>query len=141
MTLEIIRPRTVSNHTCHHLCFYCHGEMGGYGFDCDEHGNVDISDMSATARASYQHCLDDERDGGLLYRKFIETYHSREVDPAVARCRCGEEIALTSWTNECDRCGLLCNNFAQELAPRHCWGEETHEHPSDIERPGDPFSD
>lgn len=49
------------------------------------------------------------------------------------KCDCGARVALVGFTNGCD-CGRDYNRSGQLLAPRSQWGEETGEHPADIER-------
>lgn len=39
-------------------------------------------------------------------------------------CTCGTTVYLDSFTNECDGCEKLYNNFGQELAPVEEWEEE-----------------
>lgn len=39
-------------------------------------------------------------------------------------CHCGCIVWLSSFTNECDKCGQLYNAFGQELAPPNQWDEE-----------------
>lgn len=42
----------------------------------------------------------------------------------VGRCSCGELVTLGSFTNECDNCGRLYNNFGQSLRPASEWEED-----------------
>jgi hypothetical protein len=44
---------------------------------------------------------------------------------------CGVEFECSANTNTCQHCGADYNGFGQGLAPRHLWGEETGEHPSE----------
>jgi len=72
----------------------------------------------------------------------IEIIADREFNPAtgrlggerVGRCHCGEAVGLSGFTNTCPVCGRSYNSSGQELAPVFCWGEETGEHPADLQR-------
>lgn len=55
-------------------------------------------------------------------------YRFRSV--RVLNC-CGEDLALYSFTNTCDRCGSDYNMSGQKLADRSQWGSETGEHWTD----------
>ena len=35
---------------------------GGFGFECDEHGNVDVASLKPLAAANYQKCIEGEFD-------------------------------------------------------------------------------
>ena len=39
-------------------------------------------------------------------------------------CDCGTTVYLDRFTNQCDGCGKLYNNFGQELAPPEEWDPE-----------------
>lgn len=39
-------------------------------------------------------------------------------------CRCGEEVELGEFTNECENCNALYNWAGQELRPESEWEEE-----------------
>ncbi len=39
-------------------------------------------------------------------------------------CDCGTTVYLDRFTNQCDSCGKLYNNFGQELAPSEEWDPE-----------------
>lgn len=58
-----------------------------------------------------------------------QVFHYRH--PAIGRCHCGAEVALSGFTNTCE-CGRDYNMSGQELAPRSQWGEETGESLADI---------
>jgi hypothetical protein len=46
----------------------------------------------------------------------------------VKKCSCGGKVELiSSWANECPKCGTEYNGFGQQLAPRSEWGWETNE--------------
>lgn len=50
------------------------------------------------------------------------------------KCSCGRTVAIYGrMTNSCD-CGADYNWNGDRLAPREQWGEETGEHPADLDR-------
>lgn len=58
----------------------------------------------------------------------------REVTRLRIRCDCGVVVDCVRDVNPCD-CARDYNMSGQVLAPRHEWGEETGEHPSDLQFP------
>ena len=97
------------------------GANNGYGFPCDENGNLD-KDMNPAARENYERCLAHPekfvRANKLI--KFTRSYR----DPARGTCHCGEEIWLTNdymGACECPNCGQWYNLFGQELLPPRQW--------------------
>lgn len=106
----------------------------GYSFDCDAFGNL-TSDLDPCALGNYNMLMSAMKDnratlGEVTYLyKGIKSWDASYWEPAVIRCRCGEELTLySSWANECEVCHLEYNGSGQELAPRTQWGEETGEH-------------
>lgn len=102
----------------------------GFGFDCDEHGNVLTEQFSPEALDNLAKCLSGEfnvTDDG------IEKYEWSYTQPAIGRCSCGSEVELYGFTNSCS-CGRDYNSSGQLLAPRSQWGEETGESLADILR-------
>jgi hypothetical protein len=134
MALKIISQRQRVSGVSHSLCFYYHGTEGGYGFDCDKDGNVDVLAMTELGLQSYKECL---ADNGETMRSFVREEPWAYWEPAVALCKCGEEIALEGDT-ECEKCHRLYNCWGQELAPREQWGYETGETLADIYSSRDP---
>jgi hypothetical protein len=100
---------------------------GGFAFESDENGNVDVSKLTPAQLASWRVATDKSRciDEGLRVERW--SYH----EPAVGRCVCGRQVALARFTNACD-CGRDYNGSGQLLAPREQWGEETGETAADI---------
>lgn len=42
----------------------------------------------------------------------------------LGKCRCGAEVQLDSFTNECQNCGALYNMSGQSLRPASEWEED-----------------
>jgi hypothetical protein len=140
MTIEIITPRKHGVHVEHRLEIKTRepGCTCGIGFDCDEDGNVDVDSLYEAGRENYEtYFLDAEnrkpgvRDEWGMSEPVVRRYERPFTEPAVARCHCGSEIYLTSFTNTCHTCERDYNMSGQELAPREQWGEETGEHWTD----------
>jgi len=125
----------------------------GFGFDCDEHGNVNTATVPLDSweacmrgeieviRGASHHWVNGELERvegtgrrvviKLIDMGAIEHRHSY-VEPAVGVCACGALVELDRFTNTCGRCERDYNSSGQELAPREFWGEETGESVSDI---------
>jgi len=133
--VKIIKHRERIEKVYYQRCFYWSGQEDlnyGFGFDCDEDGNVDEQKLNPCGLENFKKCLTGSVNGEKIIDrgavKHIHTY----IDPAIGLCNgCGEEVVLYGFTNTCE-CGLDYNSSGQQLAPRHFWGEETGEHYSDI---------
>ena len=134
--MQIIEHRqTIETITHSHFFEWKDCPGAGFGFDCDEKGNVDLSTMCTEAIENLSNCLRDvsEPDGKLIDRG-IQTYHGRYTTPAIGLCEvCGRRVELDGFTCTCE-CGADYNSSGQRLAPRSQWGEETGESLSDILR-------
>jgi hypothetical protein len=53
-----------------------------------------------------------------------ETGHRHCGRDRFLKCRCGNELLLDSFTNECS-CGIEYNTSGQQLAPRNQWDADT----------------
>jgi len=100
---------------------------GGFSFDCDKEGNVDVAKLQPCALNSWTQCLSGSVDGETLYDLGIETHTSHRRVAAVGKCECKLHVVLSNFTNTCD-CGRDYNSGGQLLAAREQWGEETGEH-------------
>lgn len=121
------------------------GEVGwGFGFPCDEHGNVDVDELNPCARENFAACLAGEANGRPVVDRGVKECRGSYVEPAIGLCDdCGAEVYLDGFTNTCD-CGADYNMSGQRLAPRCQWGEETGESVADIlsvDYDGDPGAD
>jgi len=96
----------------------------GYGFTCNERGEVDVGALNPCAAVNYQKCLNGTYD---VIDQGIQKSEWSWVEPAIGLCGCGSKMDLDGFTNTCDRCGRDYNMSGQLLAPRSQWGEETGE--------------
>lgn len=100
----------------------------GFGFPCDENGEVFISELEELGLKNYLACINGKfphlKDRGAV------RYEHSYWEPAILKCDCGRELQLDSCAipdyNRCE-CGRGYNNSGQELAPPSQWGEETGE--------------
>lgn len=92
----------------------------GFKFDCDKDGNLTTEFDSA--KRNYQDCINGKHPD--LIDKGIVEHIDKIKTPMIGECTCGKHIYLYSFTNECDKCGRLYNNFGQELAPANEWEEQ-----------------
>ena len=116
---------------------YEHMLGSGFGFDCDERGNVCADALNPCARANYEACLKGEIPWGegetrRVVDCGVQRFEHHYTSPAVGKCACGSHVDLDGFTNTCDRCGRDYNSAGQLLAPRSQWGEETGETASEI---------
>jgi len=144
----------------HFLLIFTYGGQGGcFTFECDKHGNVNVSNLSPCALKNYNTCMSghvvasprrQQRsyvvDGETMYENApgcdqevtykvdsdVRDYGKYEHTAAVGECdRCGRHVHLHGFTNTCE-CGADYNMSGQRLADRSQWGEETGESVSDI---------
>lgn len=124
MSHRIIRQRSFETVRYYRMEFLRGDGDGGFSFDCDAKGKVDVSKLQDLAKANYAACL--AGTAGVGEGKVI-TYEREVRIPTLIRCECGETMALHSgWANACE-CGCEYNGSGQLLAPRCQWGEETGE--------------
>lgn len=130
--MRIISRRKIVTTTNYRHCFDYEGENGhGFGFDCDEHGNLK-DDTQDVALSNYAKCLTGIVDGHRMVDRGIVEYKSHYTKPTIIECSCGEHVALGNFTNTCHNCYSDYNMSGQLLADRSQWGEETGESLSDI---------
>lgn len=96
----------------------------GFGFPCDEHGNV--QPLQPAGRLNYERCVANTHVTPVVCRGVRRSVH-RYREPSVLQCPCGVPLALhDALTNECD-CGRFYNGGGQELCHPRLWGEDTGE--------------
>lgn len=127
---EVIKQSKRVVKVTYELCFEWNdlsdGMAGGFGFDCDEQGNVFMDQLNPDALANYKACISGKYD---VRSMGVQRYVNRYTEPAVLRCDCGHHVALGHhFTNTCDNCHADYNSQGTRLAPRSQWGEETGEY-------------
>ncbi len=121
--MKIIKHRERTESVTYQRAFDYEDMPGaGYGFDCDEHGNV-VDPTKPSYVACIAGTVNGKRVVDLGVRKFEHSY----VEPAVGACECGAHVELYGFTNTCERCGRDYNSSGQLLGSREFWGEETGE--------------
>ena len=103
------------------------GCYNGFGFPCDEDGNLP-EDLNDAAKENYKYCMDHpekfERYNKVIARKY------RVRDDAHGTCSCGHEVQLYDayyGACQCDKCGKWYNLFGQELLPPENWEHDPSE--------------
>ena len=98
------------------------GLGNGYGFDCDENGNLIID--NPTAINNYKSCL-EHPEKFVRFNKVIKHQRRCRTNPH-GTCDCGNEVEL--WDQymgacQCEKCGKWYNLFGQELVEPKYWEE------------------
>ena len=98
---------------------YDDGENNGYGFPCDESGNIFPMSDAANENLSYckSHSSEFSRSGKVV--QYCNTY----MELPHGRCKCGSEVFLSGnyyGATECE-CGRWYNIYGQELMPPENW--------------------
>lgn len=105
----------------------------GFSFDCGKDGVIDTANLAPAGMANLAKCQAGFSDGARIIYDGIVRVERSYTEPAIGLCDCGEQVALSNFTNTC-ACGADYNSSGQLLAPRYQWGEETGESLSDILR-------
>ena len=135
---NIISERRVILNTIYNWTFSHRNGRRAFSFACDINGNLILSKeldekgYVDTIIHNIVKCIQREEppfdtliDEGICKREYME------VQPAVLKCYCGEEVELSSFTNTCT-CGTDYNMSGQQLADRSQWGCETGETADEI---------
>ena len=94
----------------------------GFSFDCDEKGNVKITNEAAQKNYEYAKAHPEKYDG-----PFIRKINYTDVEPAHGECSCGNTVYLQNQfmgACQCSKCGKWYNLFGQELLSPEFWREE-----------------
>lgn len=99
------------------------GRGNGFGFPCDEHGNLS-PDINEAARQNCLFCMQHPERFARFNK--VERHVYQDVIPAHGVCACGKEIELYNQylgACSCPNCGRWYNLFGQELTPPSEWGD------------------
>jgi hypothetical protein len=87
----------------------------GYGFECDQDGDVNLSQLTPLFREILNRCLAGEYGPGE-----IRPYRKMYTEAAVGICdNCGQDVVLAAHTNTCE-CGMIYNMSGLQLLS-HCY--------------------
>ena len=103
------------------LDFLFEEDHGGYGFPCDEKGNV-LPFQNEEIKKNYEWCMAHPEKFETFAK--VTKYVNRYTEPAHGTCACGEEVYLFDQylgACECPNCGRWYNLFGQELNPPSTW--------------------
>ena len=110
----------------HHEIVFDDGHNNGYGFPCDENGN--LTEDNEAVRRNYAWCL-AHPDEFKRYNKHI-TFETSYCENSTGRCDCGKLIELYDQyygACQCPHCGQWWNLFGQALNDPSKWEEPLEE--------------
>ena len=116
------RPSERKEEIYYKLCFD-DGGHNGFGFNCDENGNLP-EDMNPAAKENYAWCLEHPEKFARFNQVVLHRHTYKE--PASGICKCGERIMLYAHylgACECPHCGRWWNIFGQEVNPPSTWSD------------------
>lgn len=118
--LTDFKPREWTEEHYYELAFD-DGRNNGFGFPCDENGNLP-PDLNPAAIANYHYAL-EHPEKFTRYNKVVR-YTRRYKTNATGVCACGQMIELCNeylGACACPNCGRWYNLFGQELNPPDTW--------------------
>jgi hypothetical protein len=122
--MEIISERHAESITCYQLC-YEYAPNCGYGFPCDEHGNVLTDDPNYECwKDNYNDCVNGRNPHLTDVRIRKQTHKWMENAKGICT-HCGREVELhNEYCGACQcECGQWYNMFGQEINPPSMWEE------------------
>jgi hypothetical protein len=110
----------------------------GFGFPCDEQGNLGDEDgaLSELALANYAACLAGEINGYKMIDCGIRRFENIYTEPAMIECVDCQRVVILAYDAVHCECGRYYNLSGQALSDPSNWGEETGETAADILGPG-----
>ena len=125
--LEIIRERQVVTRVEHFISF-TDADGCGYNFDADEQGNIMFNpECEECQRQNYEAAIEAGPEAFPVEFNEHVVRKFRYTEPAVGKCRCGEEFELVNQYQgacPCPKCGQWYNLFGQELINPEYWEED-----------------
>ena len=131
MKIEITKQAVRGQRVDYMLVYDLHDSPGsGFAFDCDADGNL----LKHTPEAALNYIK--AQDTGKYRFMGIQRYEANWTEPATGACPCGQDVDIFpgEMTSSCDNCGRDYDWNGVLLVNRSLWGEETGEHPADINR-------
>lgn len=97
--------------------------LSGFGFPCDDDGNVDVNALKIAARENYEKCVAGTMPN-VSETPWVWRYSEVYTEPAIIECdNCHRPVTLgDGLTNECE-CEALYNGIGERLVPRQQWEE------------------
>ena len=127
MLKNLVRPERekIVEHEIEFL--YTEDDGSGFGFPCDERGNVLDAEMTKEAWENYRWCL-EHPEKFAVYNE-MKTRVRYYTPDAHGTCSCGEEVELHNQymgACQCPKCGRWYNLFGQSLLPPEAWEDEEY---------------
>ncbi|MBF0350928.1 MAG: hypothetical protein HQM11_07835 [SAR324 cluster bacterium] len=95
------------------------GDGGGYSFDCDKAGSVEVRRLQPAGLKNYQACLEGTNGTKFVGIRKIEW---SGWDCAIVKCSCGEVLHIGGPYGETDcECGLVIASNGEIFRPRSEW--------------------
>lgn len=136
--VKIIRERQVHNEVTHEVIYEFDPNRpgNGFGFPCDEQGNIDETQMYPEGLENLRKCRQGNVEGRPVYFAGVRTYKHRWIEPAVAECeQCKGEATFHN------HCGCyVCHecDCHQGLARCYCgWSLSGNNGISELEEMGE----
>ena len=124
MIKNLIRSH-IETQVRYELSFWNNSKGGGYGFPCDENGNLNKETMCEEAIQNYEYCLAHPEEFDVFNK--VEKMENSYREPASGTCHCGEKVFLQDeymGACQCPNCGQWYNLCGQELLPPEEWEED-----------------
>lgn len=120
---RILRPSIYHEDVAYVLSYdWADNPGAGFGFDCNERGEVLTAGMPEVALENLRKCQNGQHK---VSAPRIQRSVNRWKEPAVLRCDCGAEVELwDALTNSCEQCDRNYNMSGQKLAPVEQWEAE-----------------
>lgn len=120
--LKNMTPREQKTFVFFRLCFD-YDDNGGYGFPCDEYGN--LLNLTDEAKKNLEWCKAHPEK----FVRFNEVVAIRQTytEPARGTCVCGATVILEDQyygACKCPNCDRWYNLFGQSLLPPECWEKD-----------------
>ncbi len=127
MLKNFVQPERVKT-VWYELNFWYKDDPGaGFGFPCNERGEILADEMTKEAVENYEWCMaHPERFGTFNHLSTRVDYYKPN---AHGTCVCGEEVELYDQymgACECPKCGRWYNLFGQSLLPPDQWENEEY---------------
>ena len=129
MLKNLVRPEREKKVWYELEFWYEDDRSAGFGFPCDERGNLLADEMNEDALKNYEWCMAHPERFAVYnnFRTHVDYYQPN----AHGTCVCGEEVELSDQymgACQCEKCGRWYNIFGQSLLPPEQWGEVDYDY-------------
>jgi len=115
MGIQIISHKKRKDKSTYSLVYvWKEDHSAGFDFPCDENGELLLDKMAQYELNDYGRCEMGEWKDLVVFKGICKTHHIEDIS-AVARCHCGQLLALKENRNVCSNCGKSYNSIGEEL--------------------------